>query len=174
MLCVVGHAGALTRRAGPSTDHSNPNTNYNVSISIHPFTQFQHCSPSPRLPPRVCARDGDGGETRAYTRVTLLSIIDLFHYAHREMNASFCTRVVLSSFCCWFVGSSILLILDMSHGINDDISNTTIAATVAFCSHISLFLLSFLWILFLIRETCVANVRDVSRVSRCLRVFHSR
>lgn len=89
------------------------------------------------------------------------------HTARYECQFFVRARVVLSSFCCWFVGSSsILLILDVTWYINDDISNTTVAraSTVdAFCSHISLFLLSFHWILFLshslIQVKCVRDKR---------------
>lgn len=82
MLCVVGRAGGLTRRAGPSTDHSNPNTNYNVSILF-----IHKCTISPTLLlsllPYPCTRDGAKGCESAQegTRAPCLfclSIVDLF------------------------------------------------------------------------------------------------
>ena len=65
MLCVVGHAGALTRRAGPSTDHSNPNTNYNVSIYLSIKKKFRLLSFPLPPPPRFFAR-GAGPEDTCY------------------------------------------------------------------------------------------------------------
>lgn len=151
MLCVVGHAGALTRRAGPSTDHSNPNTNCNVSIYFSIHLRFQTLSlPLPPPPPPLCA-----GRRRGQMGQGASCYFALGHWSFslctaRELNASFvcCAQVVLFLI---FVGLwESTLWYSVSHG-KMTIFLTLTAATVAFRSHISLFLLlSFLWVLFLI------------------------